>query len=105
VTVRMATQRDAGAIADIYEPYRRDTVISFETAPPKPNPASVALHEALGFKPVGVVSEVGFKNGTWWDVGWWHRRLAGPPQSPQEPQPWSELPDHTINSVLEGATR
>jgi phosphinothricin acetyltransferase len=30
----MATQRDAGAIADIYEPYVGDTVISFETAPP-----------------------------------------------------------------------
>jgi phosphinothricin acetyltransferase len=30
----MATPRDAGAIADIYELYVRDTVISFETAPP-----------------------------------------------------------------------
>jgi phosphinothricin acetyltransferase len=66
-----------------------------------PNPASVALHEALGFKPVGVFSKVGFKNGTWWDVGWWHRRLAGPLLSPQEPQPWSELPEQIVRAALD----
>lgn len=36
-----------------------------------PNPASVGLHESLGFKPVGVMREVGYKLGSWWDVGWW----------------------------------
>ncbi|WP_156763284.1 GNAT family N-acetyltransferase, partial [Mycobacterium scrofulaceum] len=30
----MATPLDAGAIADIYAPYVRDTAISFETVPP-----------------------------------------------------------------------
>ena len=43
-----------------------------------PNPASVALHERLGFTPVGVFSEVGHKHGAWHDVGWWQRRLAEP---------------------------
>jgi len=41
-----------------------------------PNEASVALHEACGFKPVGVYRGIGFKHGTWWDVGWWQRDLA-----------------------------
>ena len=41
-----------------------------------PNPASVALHEALGFEPVGVFRSVGFKAQQWWDVGWWQRRLG-----------------------------
>jgi len=36
-----------------------------------PNPGSVGLHEALGFKPVRVYREVGFKMGKWRDVGWW----------------------------------
>ena len=36
-----------------------------------PNPASVGLHEALGFQPVGVYRAVGYKLGAWHDVGWW----------------------------------
>ena len=30
-----------------------------------PNPASVGLHEALGFQPVGVFRDVGYKHGAW----------------------------------------
>jgi L-amino acid N-acyltransferase YncA len=36
-----------------------------------PNPASVALHERLGFHKIGHFSEVGFKLGRWVDVGYW----------------------------------
>jgi len=55
-----------------------------------PNPASVALHESLGFQPVGVYRSIGFKLGRWWDVGWWQRPLgcAGPAEgAPPEPRP------------------
>jgi L-amino acid N-acyltransferase YncA len=41
-----------------------------------PNDASVALHRALGFEPVGVYREVGFKHGRWHDVAWVQRLLA-----------------------------
>jgi len=40
-----------------------------------PNDASVGLHEAMGFTPVGIYSEVGSKFGAWRDVGWWQRLL------------------------------
>jgi L-amino acid N-acyltransferase YncA len=40
-----------------------------------PNPASIGLHEAMGFTPVGVYREVGWKLGGWRDVGWWQRLL------------------------------
>jgi len=40
-----------------------------------PNPASQALHERLGFKPVGVFREVGRKFGRYWDVAWAQRPL------------------------------
>ncbi len=40
-----------------------------------PNPASIALHEACGFTPVGVYREVGWKMDGWRDVGWWQRLL------------------------------
>jgi phosphinothricin acetyltransferase len=36
-----------------------------------PNAASVALHEKLGFKKVGHLTEVGRKFGRWIDVGYW----------------------------------
>jgi L-amino acid N-acyltransferase YncA len=40
-----------------------------------PNPGSVALHESVGFTPVGVYREVGFKFGQFHDVGWWQMVL------------------------------
>jgi L-amino acid N-acyltransferase YncA len=40
-----------------------------------PNAASVALHERVGFTPVGVYRGVGYKFGAWHDVGWWQRSL------------------------------
>jgi phosphinothricin acetyltransferase len=40
-----------------------------------PNDASIGLHRAMGFTPVGVYHEVGWKMGGWRDVGWWQRRL------------------------------
>lgn len=36
-----------------------------------PNPASVRLHEKLGFQKVAHFKEVGFKFGQWVDVGYW----------------------------------
>ena len=36
-----------------------------------PNPASIALHEKLGFSKVGHLTEVGRKFGRWIDVGYW----------------------------------
>lgn len=44
-----------------------------------PNDASVAFHESFGFEPAGVYRRLGFKFGTWWDVGWWQLDLASRP--------------------------
>ncbi len=41
-----------------------------------PNPASIALHEKLGFKKVAHFSEVGWKFNRWIDVGYWELVLA-----------------------------
>jgi L-amino acid N-acyltransferase YncA len=48
-----------------------------------PNPASVGLHEALGFTPVGVYPAVGYKLGGWHDVGWWQLTLQECASSPK----------------------
>jgi phosphinothricin acetyltransferase len=50
-----------------------------------PNAASVALHEAMGFAPIGVYRNVGYKLGAWRDVGWWQLALLEPPSNPAEP--------------------
>jgi len=50
-----------------------------------PNEASVGIHEALGFERVGVYKNVGFKNGEWWDVGWWQLDLGEPRTTPNRP--------------------
>ncbi|MEO9657946.1 MULTISPECIES: arsinothricin resistance N-acetyltransferase ArsN1 family B [Alphaproteobacteria] len=57
-----------------------------------PNEASVGLHEATGFKPIGVYPGVGYKNGKWCDVGWWHRQLQELDPKPTPPVPFSKLP-------------
>lgn len=175
--IRLATAADAAAVAAVYAPYVRDTVITFEIEPPDaaemarrlaavgerfpwllacdgaqvlgyayagehrsraayrwdvdvavyldarshrrglgralytrlfellraqgyvnayagitlPNAASVGLHQALGFVPVGVYREVGYKCGAWHDVGWWGLRLQAPPAAPAEPIPFPRL--------------
>ncbi len=52
-----------------------------------PNPASVGLHEAVGFKSVGIYRGVGYKLGSWHDVGWWQLSLQ--PESDEPPAPRS----------------
>jgi phosphinothricin acetyltransferase len=49
-----------------------------------PNQASVGLHEALGFQPVGVYRNIGWKQGLWHDVGWWQLELGGGAGAPRE---------------------
>lgn len=43
-----------------------------------PNPASIVLHEALGFVQVAHFRETGFKFGRWIDVGYWQRVFVEP---------------------------
>jgi phosphinothricin acetyltransferase len=50
-----------------------------------PNPASVGLHESVGFVPIGVFRAVGFKLGAWHDVGWWQLELQPRVGAPAPP--------------------
>jgi len=50
-----------------------------------PNPASVRLHEGLGFEPVGTFREVGHKFDRWIDVAYWQLWLRSRGASPIPP--------------------
>lgn len=52
-----------------------------------PNEASVGLHRAMGFEPVGTFREVGRKNGRWHDVAWAQRALTPASDGEAEPGP------------------
>ena len=56
-----------------------------------PNPASVGLHEAFGFAPVGVYRQIGYKMGEWHDVGWYQAEIQPVVVAPAEPLSVREL--------------
>lgn len=56
-----------------------------------PNASSVALHQAFGFRELGVSRAIGFKHGAWWDVGWYELELRTPPALPQPIQTTATL--------------
>jgi phosphinothricin acetyltransferase len=41
-----------------------------------PNPASIALHERLGYAKVASYHEVGYKFGKYWDVNWYEKDVS-----------------------------
>ena len=56
-----------------------------------PNPASIALHQRLGFLAAGLYRGVGFKLDQWTDVSLWQRDLAPRTTQPAEPLPYASL--------------
>ena len=57
----------------LFESLRGEDVHRYVAGYTMPNAATAALHERLGFKVVGVFSEVGRKFGKYWDVCWMER--------------------------------
>lgn len=71
-----------------------------------PNPASVGLHQSLGFAPIGVYPRIGYKFGKWHDVIWLQLRLQEPAEPVAEPLPATPLlGDAGISALFEGHAR
>jgi L-amino acid N-acyltransferase YncA len=50
-----------------------------------PNDPSIALHQSVGFTPVGVFRRAGWKFGRWHDVAWWQISLREQPPDGRGP--------------------
>ena len=87
----------------LFEVLRRLGYVNAYAGISLPNAASVGLHEALGFTPVGIYRKVGYKHGAWHDVGWWALGLVLPPSTPAEPVPYPILDQLSLRSLLETA--
>lgn len=71
-----------------------------------PNDASVALHVAVGFTPIGIYRGIGYKFGAWHDVGWFERPLAPRIVDPPLPRPLGEFRDDPVfQSAIESGVR
>ncbi len=90
------------ALFDILRRQGYRTVVAGTTLP---NDASVAIHQRLGFEPVGVFRNIGFKFNSWHDTQWFELNL-NTSHAPAEPVPLSELSKTVaINDVLEKISR
>lgn len=68
-----ATGRGVGRLAysHLLSLLRTDGIHTAVAVVAQPNPASNALHESLGYEPVGVLREVGRKFDRWVDTRWY----------------------------------
>jgi L-amino acid N-acyltransferase YncA len=69
----------------LFELLRRQGYVNAYAGITLPNPASIGLHESLGFVPVGVFSRIGFKFDRWHDVAWLYLRLLEDPRPLRDP--------------------
>lgn len=88
----------------LYDPLldllRRQRFVSVYAGIALPNPASEALHRAIGMERIGVYAGVGHKHGRWVDVAWYGLRLRAPEDPPAEPIPLPELADLQLGGSL-----
>lgn len=61
-----------------------------------PNPSSVSLHQSLGFQPIGIYRNTGYKFGRWLDVEWWELSLQPEGTEPRSPQLMTELGESSV---------
>lgn len=76
---------------ELLDRLRRQGVCSVFAGIALPNAASIALHESVGFRTVGVYRRVGYKLGAWRDVGWWGQTLIDDDAPPPDFIPYRDL--------------
>lgn len=75
---------------ELLELLRRQGFVNAYAGITLPNPASVRLHQSLGFQPVGTYHSVGWKFGRWHDVEWFELPLRAHDPEPPPPRMMSD---------------
>lgn len=75
----------------LFDLLRRQGYVNAYAGITLPNPSSLGIHESLGFVPIGVFRQIGFKFGRWHDVAWLHLRLREDPAPTADPLSTAEL--------------
>jgi phosphinothricin acetyltransferase len=72
-----ATGKGVGSLlyGELFETLKDEDINRIVGGYTLPNPASAALHQRFGFKPIGIFTQVGRKFGCYWDVAWNERPL------------------------------
>ena len=73
-----------------------------------PNPGSIGLHEALGFRDIGTFEAIGYKFGAWHGVTWMALELGPRADVPAPLRPMPELAvtaEAEIREILERGSR
>jgi phosphinothricin acetyltransferase len=65
-----------------------------------PNDASIALHEACGFRRCATFHHAGYKFGAWHDVGWWQLEIGTAAAVPAEPIALTDLDREILARAL-----
>lgn len=68
-----------------------------------PNPQSVSMHEAMGYKYAGRLHFAGFKFGEWHDVTWFEKQISFPDE-PQPIIPYRLLDTDTVDGILQNCS-
>lgn len=90
----------------LFELLRRQRYVNAFAGITLPNASSVGLHESMGFVPVGVFKQIGFKFDQWHDVGWLHLRLRDDPRPSSDPLPTAGLwQDETVAALFAECAR
>lgn len=74
-----------GLYTSLFAALRLQGMVNAYAGTSLPNDASVGLHKAMGFEPVGVYNGVGYKSGVWHDVAWWQFALQPRSADPAPP--------------------
>lgn len=90
----------------LFELLRKQQFVNAFAGITLPNESSVGLHQSMGFVPVGVFKQIGFKFNQWHDVGWLHLRLRDDPRPNSDPLPTSGLwQDEKVVALLSECAR
>jgi len=87
----------------LFDLLRRQHYVNAYAGITLPNASSVGLHESMGFVPVGVFRQIGFKFDRWHDVAWLQLRLRDDARPVSDPLPLADVDEDQAMAAVRNA--